>query len=157
MNPSAAWALRAATADDAALLLQWRNDPAARAASHQQDLVTPEVHARWLAASLANLDRRIVIAELDAQPVAMARLDREGAVSQLSWYVSPEARGRGVGVRLVGELLAQTAGVVRAEVKPDNAGSIRVAEAAGFRLQGLRDGVLHYLSEPLTRPETSPG
>jgi RimJ/RimL family protein N-acetyltransferase len=87
----------------------------------------------------------------------MARLDGEGEQSQLSWYVSETARGQGVGARLVREMLAQTPGPVRAEIKPDNLGSIRVAEAAGFRLQGLRDGVLHFLSEPIAAPEALPG
>lgn len=149
MSSSTAWLVRRAALRDEALLLAWRNDPAARSASHSEALVTPEMHRRWFAAALANSERRIFIAELDSAPVAMARLDREAVGYQLSWYVAADARGRGVGRRLLADVLAQLRrygdpGPVRAEIKPDNAASIRVAEAAGLRLEALRDGVLHF-------------
>lgn len=138
------WQVRPAGAADEALLLAWRNDPAARAASHSQDPVSADVHAAWFALSLAKPERTILIAELDGRPVAMARLDREPDGHQLSWYVDSAARGRGVGRRLIGDVLARTPGPVRAEIKADNASSIRVAEAAGFKLERMDDGVLHY-------------
>jgi RimJ/RimL family protein N-acetyltransferase len=41
-------------------------------------------------------------------------------------------------------LLAEVSGPVRAEVKPGNAASVRIAEAAGLCFEAERDGVLHY-------------
>jgi RimJ/RimL family protein N-acetyltransferase len=138
--------LRPATAADAALLLEWRNDETTRHASHNTAAVTPEDHARWFDALLRNPSRRLFIAEDHGEPVGSVRADRDpdGACHELSWTVAPSARGRGVGVRMVQLLLAEVSGQVRAEVKPGNPASVRIAEAAGLRFDAERNGVLHY-------------
>jgi RimJ/RimL family protein N-acetyltransferase len=138
--------LRPATAADAALLLEWRNDEATRLASHNTDKVRPEDHARWLDALLRNPARRLFIAEVNGEPVGSVRADRDpdGACHELSWTVAPSARGLGLGAPMVRLLLAEVSGPVRAEVKPGNPASVRIAEAAGLRFDGERDGVLHF-------------
>jgi RimJ/RimL family protein N-acetyltransferase len=138
--------LRPATAADAALLLAWRNDEATRLASHNTERVHPEDHARWLDALLRNPARRLFIAEANGEPVGSVRADRDddGACHELSWTVAPSARGRGLGAPMVRLLLAEVSGPVRAEVKPGNPASVRIAEAAGLCFEAERDGVLHY-------------
>jgi RimJ/RimL family protein N-acetyltransferase len=140
--------LRPATAADAALLLAWRNDEATRQASHHTAAIEPEVHARWMEALLRDPARRLFIAEEQGEPVGSVRADREpdGACHELSWTVAPSARGRGIGARMVRLLLAEVPGPVRAEVKPGNAASVRIAEAAGLRFDGECEGVLHFRS-----------
>jgi RimJ/RimL family protein N-acetyltransferase len=138
--------LRPATVADAALLLEWRNDEATRQASHNTGVVTPEDHARWLDALLRDPSRRLFIAEVNGDPVGSVRADRDpdGACHELSWTVAPSARGRGLGIPMVRRLLAEVTGPVRAEVKPGNLASVRMAEAAGLRFEVLRDGVMHF-------------
>lgn len=138
--------LRPATVADAALLLEWRNDEATRQASHNTGVVTPEDHARWLDALLRDPSRRLFIAEVNGDPVGSVRADRDpdGACHELSWTVAPAARGRGMGVRMVQLLLAEVSGPVRAEVKPGNQASVRIAEAAGLAFDVERNGVMHF-------------
>jgi RimJ/RimL family protein N-acetyltransferase len=138
--------LRPATVADAALLLAWRNDEATRQASHHTAAVTPQDHARWLDALLRNPARRLFVAEVNGEPVGSVRADRDpdGSCHELSWTVAPSARGRGVGARMVRLLLAEVSGPVRAEVKPGNPASVRIAEAAGLRFDAEREGVLHF-------------
>ena len=140
--------LRPATAADAALLLAWRNDDATRMASHNTEPVHPEDHARWLDALLRNPARRLFIAEANGEPVGSVRADRDddGACHELSWTVAPTARGRGLGVRMVRLLMTEVSGPVRAEVKPGNPASVRIAEAAGLAFEAERMGLLHFRS-----------
>jgi UDP-2,4-diacetamido-2,4,6-trideoxy-beta-L-altropyranose hydrolase len=138
--------LRPATAADAALLLAWRNDEATRLASHNTEPVHPEDHARWIDALLRNPARRLFIAEASGEPVGSVRADRDedGSCHELSWTVAPAARGRGIGACMVRLLLAEVSGPVRAEVKPGNPASVRIAEAAGLCFEAERDGLMHF-------------
>ncbi|OLT36320.1 phosphinothricin acetyltransferase [Actinomadura sp. CNU-125] len=66
-------------------------------------------------------------------------------VVELSLYVHPRARGRGVGLALLRALLASTeaAGVwtVQAGIFPENAASLALHRKAGFRTIGVRERV----------------
>ena len=66
-------------------------------------------------------------------------------VVEVSVYVHPKARGRGVGRRLLEALLASTdaAGVwtVQAGVFPENAASLALHRNAGFRVVGTRERI----------------
>jgi phosphinothricin acetyltransferase len=72
-------------------------------------------------------------------------------VVEHSVYVDAAARGRGIGLRLLQELIASTeaAGIwtIQAGVFPDNAASMRLHERAGFRVIGVR----HHLGR-MQRP-----
>ena len=67
------------------------------------------------------------------------------AIGELGYMVGPRARGRGVATRAVELITAwafQTLGIERMEilVDPRNDPSVRVAEAAGYRREGLLRG-----------------
>jgi L-amino acid N-acyltransferase YncA len=63
-------------------------------------------------------------------------------VVEHSVYVSPQARGRGVGLRLLQALISSTeaAGIwtIQSGVFPENTASLRLHERAGFRVIGVR-------------------
>ena len=77
------------------------------------------------------------------------RPGRGAHVGTASFMVAPEARGRGVGSRMVAMAAAAIAGPIRAEIKPDNGASIRIAEAAGMQLDREDGGILHFRRDPL--------
>ena len=141
--------LRRASIADGHLLYVWRSDPATRAASHQTGPIELAAHLAWLASALANPRRDIYIAEADGRPVGTVRVDRDPEAAEISWTVAPEARGRGVGSRMVAMAAAAIAGPIRAEIKPDNGASIRIAEAAGMQLDREDGGILHFRRDPL--------
>jgi RimJ/RimL family protein N-acetyltransferase len=79
-------------------------------------------------------------------------LNLEGSEGEIGYMVAPEARGRGIALRTV-QLLTRwgldTLGLERLELRIDtaNTGSVKVAERAGYRLDGIlrnayvKDGV----------------
>lgn len=136
--------LRLATIQDADLLLKWRNDPQTRKASHNKAEVQREEHISWLTRTLSNSSRRLYIAEENGAPVGTVRSDFSEGVWELSWTVSPSARGRGVAKRMVAVLANQISEPIRAEVKTGNTASARIAEYAGMEFDREVDAVLHY-------------
>ena len=70
-------------------------------------------------------------------------------VIEHSVYVHPHARGRGIGRRLLGTLIASTeaAGIwtIQSGIFPENAASVGLHRAAGFRVVGTRERIgRHY-------------
>lgn len=114
--------------DDADLLFAWRNDPETRANSISTAEVAWADHLAWLSSSIQSRRCRLLIAEEAGTPVGTLRID-DGR--QLSWTVAPNARGTGVGKRMV-SLVARRGHSAR--IKRGNIASQRIAEAAGFRL-----------------------
>lgn len=138
--------LRPATEQDADLLLSWRNDPLTRSASHDSTQITLSQHLDWLSQLLSDSSRRLFVAEQRGVPVGSVRADKGAdGTTELSWTVAPDARGRGLGRRMLAALLEELNGPVRAEVKAGNLASMRIAESAGLRLIREEQGVLHYV------------
>ena len=136
--------LRAVTIQDADLLLDWRNDPETRNASHNTVTVQREEHIAWLTKTLSNARRQLFVAEESGVPVGTVRADLSDGVYELSWTVAPNARGRGVAKRMVALLTSQISEPIRAEVKCGNMASAKIAEHAGMEFYREADGVLHY-------------
>ena len=136
--------LRPATLEDAKILFEWRNDPQARAASHNQDEISFESHMAWLKASLKKTGRRLYIAEEAGISVGTVRSDWSDGAYTLSWTVRPESRGEGVGKRMVSLFANQFTEPIRAEVKSDNLASIKIAQAIGLQPDHVKDGVIHF-------------
>ena len=136
--------VRPATADDARLLLDWRNDPEARSRSRSSEVIAFADHLAWLQGTLASPDRHLLVVEdAGAVPVATTRYDRLPPAGSGHWEVSisvaPGSRGRGVGgaaLRASDEWLGARepgAAAVVAHVRPDNAGSLRLFLRCGYR------------------------
>lgn len=75
----------------------------------------------------------------------VSRREAYRGVAEVSVYVSEEARGRGVGRSLLSELVerSERAGIwtLQAGIFPENTASLRLHEACGFRLVGVRERV----------------
>ncbi|MFN0152806.1 MAG: N-acetyltransferase family protein [Gaiella sp.] len=107
---------------------------------------------RWDA---THLPEQRFVAERDGSVVGWAALsavsDRcvYGGVAEASVYVAAAARRGGVGRALLGRLVASSEGAgiwtIQAGIFPENEGSLRVHELAGFRIVGRRArlGQLH--------------
>ncbi|MBC9933819.1 GNAT family N-acetyltransferase [Chitinophaga qingshengii] len=140
--------LRKVNMEDWPLLLEWRNDIETRNNSHHPEPVAEEDHKRWLNTVLNNPNRHLYIAVDDNEPVGTVRADFEPHTQtyELSWTISPQFRGKGVGKKMVGLLVAllATGAKVRAEVKKGNIASAKIAESAGLSFQKEENNILHY-------------
>jgi len=108
----------------------------------------------WEAWDAAHLEVRLV-AERDGSVVGWAALSPASArrcyrgVGEVSVYVASEARGAGLGRKLLEELVRRSEQdgywTLTAGVFPENEASIRLHEACGFREVGVRErlGELH--------------
>jgi [ribosomal protein S5]-alanine N-acetyltransferase len=127
-------------------LRQWHPDDAEWYAGHSRD---PEIQ-RWtteppdltaaavrVAIERAVADRLVALAITDAVTGELLGNLALSPAAELSYWVAPAARGRGVATRAVRLLLdwAWASGVDRVELHAhvDNVGSQVVAERAGFR------------------------
>lgn len=146
---------RLATMDDAAILYAWRNDAHTRAMSRSGDEIAFADHVAWLDKSLAEARRELFICrdDDDDAPIGVIRRDDEGAVSELSWTLNPDYRGRGLGKAMLWSFVTRYPGRYRAEVKASNIASQRMCVHAGFRLGEEKGGVFHFYREAPRRTE----
>ncbi|MDZ4374993.1 MAG: GNAT family protein [Phenylobacterium sp.] len=135
--------LRRATAADALDVLAWRNDPQTRAMSRDTSEVESAAHLAWFERALADPARTILIGEVGGRKVGMVRFDH-GDETEVSINLAPDHRGQGLSHPLLMKALAGIQGDVWAEIRIENAASIRLFERAGFEPQGRRDGVWRY-------------
>lgn len=103
----------------------------------------------WDAAHLSSC--RLVVRDENGIVVGWAAVSPVSArpvyagVVEVSVYVAPESRGRGVGLRLLGALVdaSERDGrwTLQASVFPENRASLRVHERCGFRVVGRRERI----------------
>lgn len=150
--------VRPAADADAAVLLEWRNDPETLRWSRGHQPVAEPVHRAWLAASARNQDRLLLIVERAGTPLGTVRFDRvEDEVWEVSITVAPGHRGHGLAPRLLalgeGALHARTpVTTVLANVHEDNAASLSLFRRAGYTPANRpADGPFRWLSRHTPR------
>jgi L-amino acid N-acyltransferase YncA len=133
--------LRPAAASDVRIIWEWRNDALSRAASGDTAEIAWEAHTAWFPTALQT--RRMLIGEIDGAAVGLVRFDPDGAGGhRVSINLAPQARGRGVGARMLAAAVATIAGPLHAEIREGNAASEQIFLACGFR-KIARDGVFN--------------
>lgn len=88
--------IRKVNEGDSRDIFDWRNDELTRQMSHTTDLVEWEGHSGWLAASLANTNRLLVMCEDESthEKVAIVRFDVKDERALISINLSPKMRGK---------------------------------------------------------------
>jgi UDP-2,4-diacetamido-2,4,6-trideoxy-beta-L-altropyranose hydrolase len=142
---------RAATMDDAAALLAWRNHAENRVVSRDPRTIDAQEHAVWLEGVLKDPQRVLLVAEGDAGPVGVVRFDCRDREAEISLYRVPGSRPERVHLleRAVAWLAAQRPQVRRlsAVVLPQNARSVEA-----FRRAGFEPGQHHFVREMGAKP-----
>ncbi|WLG52394.1 UDP-2,4-diacetamido-2,4,6-trideoxy-beta-L-altropyranose hydrolase [Pseudomonas sp. FP1742] len=130
--------VRRATQDDAQLLFEGRNAEAVRRWSLDSHVIDWQRHQTWLAASLSNPQRLLLIAEADDGPVGVLRYDLDDARAEVSIYLFEGRLGLGWGRALLarGEAFVTAhwpqLEAITAQVLPANQPSLKVFREAGF-------------------------
>ena len=106
----------------------------------------------WADWDSSHLPHSRLVAVADAGPVlgwaALSPVSSRSVyrgVAEVSVYVAAGARGQGVGRRLLAGLVAESEAqgiwTLQASIFPENLASVRLHEAAGFRLVGRRERI----------------
>ncbi|WP_338525728.1 UDP-2,4-diacetamido-2,4,6-trideoxy-beta-L-altropyranose hydrolase [Pseudomonas batumici] len=134
----ASLALRRATVEDSRLLFDGRNAESVRRASLSPEPIGWEAHQAWLAASLLNPGRLLLIAEAADGPVGVLRYDLAGSRAEVSLYLFQDRMGLGWGRALLARGEETVRGhwpqvtVIDAQVLPDNPASLELFRHGGY-------------------------
>ena len=135
---------RCATRADSQRVWEWRDalDDSFRVSDEKPPYAE---HDRWFRKAVSEADPIIRILTQGALARGYLRLDRTGATSaRVSICLAPDARGQGLGRRLLVEAdrLGARLGLERlvAEIHEGNGASRKVFEAAGYVERGSKDG-----------------
>ena len=102
MNSVSAISLRAATAGDAKMIFEWRNDPVIVGLGSSQREVTWAEHQEWFSQSITSGKRRIFIVQNDGVPIGQVRFDLlEKSECVISVYLASEFTGHGWGIEAI--------------------------------------------------------
>ena len=84
--------------EDSKVIFDWRNDDLTRKMFRTSELVEYECHCKWLAATLKNTNRCLLMCEPDGRRAKsdVVRFDVEGQSAELSINLSPLERGKGL-------------------------------------------------------------
>ena len=133
--------LRRATPEDEEVLLIWKNDPITRENSGDSRQVTPEEHHNWFTKRLQSDNVLLYIFCADGRPAGQGRLDLLGYTAEISYGLAPEFRGKGLGRKLLTQLIekvvsdpqASEISVLYGQVKYTNVISKRLFSSLGFK------------------------
>lgn len=137
--------LRPTEQSDCRLLWEWANDPQVRAMSFSAESIPWDQHVKWFNSRLGDPWARLYVAsDHTDQPIGQVRHQLAGDRADLSLNLGCQFRGKGYGkamLLLATEELFRHSQVrtIDAFVKPGNAPSLRLFEAAGFRSLGMKD------------------
>ena len=132
-------AIREAAKADAEQILNWRNHPAIREKSRDSAPLDWSTHKSWFDAVLYDVNRVLLIGELDGQPVGVVRFDIAAGEAELSIYMVPGQDTRGLGAELLLAAEKWLSGSrpdvsrVCAAVLEDNLPSHRLFGSAGYK------------------------
>ncbi len=138
--------LRDVTVSDRDRLLDWRNLPEVARWMYSDHAITPQEHARWFDAAIADPSRRYWIIELDGAPVGLANLyDISQGHRRASWayyLADPAVRGRGVGAYVEFWVIEHVFGPLGldklwCEVLAGNEAVWKLHESFGFQREAL--------------------
>lgn len=149
--------LRPATMADADILFEWANDPVTRASSGSSKLSIPrDEHDRWMQMNvLYGYPKHVVmIADSEEGSVGVVRFDvvnSDVMTYRVSITVAPKFRGQ----QMSGSILTKACCLMHestllAEIKPENAASIKIFEGCGFNLVKTSPAFRHYRRDALS-------
>lgn len=131
--------LRKIKKEDSVTLFKWTNDPTVRQNAFNTKPVEWEEHCKWFDSKFDSPESEIYLLLKEEEPVGQIRFDREEGYWKLSYSISREHRGQGLGKELVKLGLNEVQGKVKAWVKKDNPASLKVFDRLGFKRENSRE------------------
>jgi len=141
--------LRPVVKEDLMITYEWAIDQSIRKYALSKHQITFEEHSTWFNSKLKDTNCIFFIAEIDQRPVGSIRFDREGDEAVISYLISPELHGKGLGKRILHEGVKSffeidEATVVKGTVLAENVASIRIFESLGYKRTDTDNGMVVY-------------
>ena len=93
--------IRKALEQDSEQIFVWRNHSTVRAVSRNSNLITWQEHQQWFSLVINDLNRPLLIGEINDHPMGVVRFDINENQAEVSIYVNPEVQSSGHGVKLL--------------------------------------------------------
>jgi UDP-2,4-diacetamido-2,4,6-trideoxy-beta-L-altropyranose hydrolase len=129
---------RSATLDDCDRIFAWRNELSVRSAALSEHLITYTEHKNWFVSVLEDPNRLLLLAEDGSSPVAVIRLDCEGATAEISIYripLAPKVHGLVREATMWVQTRCPWIKTINARVKSSNQTSLAAFLSAGYLSQ----------------------
>ena len=132
--------IRKALEQDSEQIFAWRNHPTIRAVSRNSNLITWQEHQQWFSLVINDLNRLLLIGELNDFPIGVVRFDIKKNQAEVSMYVIPEEQNSGHGAELLQSAenwLSQNClevNSILAQVLGENSRSHRLFISANYQL-----------------------
>jgi UDP-2,4-diacetamido-2,4,6-trideoxy-beta-L-altropyranose hydrolase len=141
--------MRQANAKDIWTFLDWKNDPSTRQNSLNTDVVDYKTHRRWFQQQISNDHIEMAVFEFWGLPIAQIRLAKSKDTATISYSVDAVSRERGLGKKMISELVHREREVRRftkliAVVKSSNSPSISIFKSAGFSATRSSKSEIHF-------------
>ena len=139
--------LREAALADMDLYYEWVNDAAVRRASFSSAPIDYAEHQAWFRQAVASDKNRMFVLIGGGKPLGQVRLTEVNGAQFISYSIDRRARGRGLGktiLKLAARKLARGT-VLVGEVRTENAASIAVFSALGYRREDKGERVIFRL------------
>ena len=139
--------IKLATTEHSQDIWKWRNDPATKAMSLNQEDIPWENHQAWYRAVLNDNQRYLYAGFLGKTLIGMVRFDKCEDKSNcyiVSINIDPEKRGQGIGTPLLSETIKKfwedvpDANFIDAEIIKENKASINIFESFGFQKESAK-------------------
>lgn len=125
---------------DEKLIFQWANDPLTRLSSINSEEILWEDHQRWFQKKLTDPSVQMYMFQYGQTPVGQVRLEPKNQGLLISFVVSPNHRGQGIGFRMISEITSLLAAEnFIADVLEQNQASHRIFKQNEFKV--LEDNV----------------
>ena len=150
MGDSKTLTLRKANKNDEKLIFNWVNDTSVRRWSFNNKKISLDEHKVWLQQKLADKSILIWILEVSKMPAGMVRLKKERNHIVLSYLISRQSEGRGLGSKILKMVMIELNNYwekidVLAYTLPENIASMKSLEKAGFSLYSTSNGENCYV------------
>ena len=137
--------LRRANLLDVRVLFDLRNHPKIREQSINTSKISLDQHKKWFNKVMLDGSKKILIAEKGESFIGMIRFEKTNDSHLISWAISSEFQGQGLGKELVGNAVKRmNEDSLIAKIKKKNIASIKIAEHIGMKLTKEAKGMLFY-------------
>lgn len=135
--------IRSSSHEDCEYLFKWANDEDVRRNAFNSVPIPWEQHKEWFFKKISDINTKIFILELENTPVGQVRFEKESDYWKIDYSIKKEFRGKGFGTILLEKSIPEINGTLKACVKIENVGSIKVFEKLGFRKE-IKGNVIEF-------------